>query len=549
MNESRPAPGSALAAAARRLAGGGAVTLARAPEGFDAFIVAELTRALAHEGETRAVALVFVARDSVRAQAFIDALSFAAPEIEALLLPSWDCQPFDRVSPNAAISAERMTALARLARTRGGLERPRILVASVSALTQRVPPLKEVASASFSAAPGNSVRMDELALWLETNGYARASVVRDVGDYAARGGLLDLYPPGAPAPIRLDFFGDTLESIRTFDPETQRSVGLLRALDLVPMSEAQLTTDSIRRFRRGYAAEFGAPTRDDELYAAISEGRRAIGLEHWLPLLYERLDTLFDYVGQAPFVLDTRAEEAATRRIAHVADAYSARRAAYALDPAKADYKPLPYSRLYLDEEEWKERLSASPIARLTPFDAEPGAAHVVDCGGRAGRNFAPERQAENVNVFDAAVSHIGNLRQRGLDVIVAGWTDGSRERLGHVLAEHGLKAQELVSSYQQAKNARAGALPLAVMALEQGFEAPSLAIIGEQDILGDRLVRQAKRRRRAQDVIAEAGALNAGDLVVHIDHGVGRFVGLQTIEAAGAPHDCFEIHYAGGDL
>ena len=165
-------------------------------------------------------------------------------------------------------------------------------------LTQRAPPLAYLASAAFSAAPGNSVRMEDLARWLDANGYARASTVRDVGDYASRGGILDLYPPGAAAPIRLDFFGDTLESIRAFDPETQRSTSQLRSLDLVPMSEARLTTDSIKRFRQGYAAEFGAPAPSDDLYAAVSEGRRAIGIEHWLPLLYERLDTLFDYVGR-----------------------------------------------------------------------------------------------------------------------------------------------------------------------------------------------------------------------------------------------------------
>ena len=232
-----------IAPAIRRLEEGGAVTLARAPEGYDAFIVAELTRALAEDGERRAVTLAFVARDGLRAQAFIDALSFAAPEIEALYLPSWDCQPYDRVSPNAAVSAERMTVLARLAKSRGAVERPRILVASVNALTQRAPPLAYLKSAAFSAAPGNSVRMEDLARWLEANGYARASTVRDVGDYASRGGILDLYPPGAAAPVRLDFFGDTLESIRAFDPETQRSTTQLRSLDLVPMSEARLTTD------------------------------------------------------------------------------------------------------------------------------------------------------------------------------------------------------------------------------------------------------------------------------------------------------------------
>ncbi len=537
-----------LAAAIGRLAQGGAVTLCHAPDGFDAFVLAELARGLARAGEERAAALVFVARDGVRAQNFIDALAFAAPEIEALYLPSWDCQPYDRVSPNAAISAQRMTALARLARTRGAVERPRALVVTVNGLAQRVPPMTFVASAAFSAAPGNSVRMEDLALWLETNGYGRASSVRDVGDYATRGGILDLYPPGAPAPIRLDFFGDTLESIRAFDPESQRSVSPLRALDLVPMSEARLTRESIRRFRQAYAAEFGAPRRGDALYEAVSEGRRAIGLEHWLPLLYESLDSLFDYAAGAPFVLDAHVEDAARQRFQQIADYYGARLAAYEEDPAKADYRPLKPERLYLSEDEFRQRLASAPLARLTPFEASPGAAGVVDCGGRVGRDFAPERLDENVNVFDAAVRHIHALRDKGLRVVVAGWSDGSRERLGHVLAEHGLKSQELVSSYAQAKSAPPGALPLAVIALEHGFESEDLAVVGEQDILGDRLVRQHKRKRRAQDVLAEAAALTAGDLVVHVDHGIGRFVGLATIEAAGAPHDCLEIHYAGGD-
>ncbi len=537
-----------LAAATSRLAQGGEVTLCHVPEGYDGFVVAELARQFARAGEERATALVFIARDSGRAQNFIDALAFAAPEIEALFLPSWDCQPYDRVSPNASVSAQRMTTLARLARSRGALERPRVLVMTANCLTQRVPPRKFVAAAAFSAAPGNTARMDELAAWLESNGYGRASTVRDVGDYATRGGILDLFPPGAPAPIRLDFFGDTLESIRSFDPETQRTVGQLRALDLVPMSEARLTTESIRRFRQGYTAEFGAPRRGDSVYEAVSDGRRAIGLEHWLPLFYDSMDSLFDYAEGAPIVLDARAEEVAHQRFAQVADYYEARRTADQEDPGKADYRPLKPEQLYLTEDEFRQRLGKAPLARLSPFEATPGGANIIDCGARVGRDFAPERQDENVNVFDAAVKHIKALRDSGHRVIVAGWSDGSRERLSHVLAEHGLKSLELVSSYAQAKTARAGALPLAVIAMEHGFEAEDVAIIGEQDILGDRLVRQHKRKRRAHDVLAEAAALTAGDLVVHVDHGIGRFVGLATIEAAGAPHDCLEIHYAGGD-
>ena len=140
-----------------------------------------------------------------------------------------------------------------------------------------------------------------------------------------------------------------------------------------------------------------------------------------------------------------------------IADAYAARRAAYSQDPGKADYKPLPAAKLYLAGDEWKERLEAGPLARLTPFEHPPGAATIVDCGGRIGRNFAPERQTEGANVFDAAVAHVKDLRKDGLTVIVAGWSDGSRERLSHVLAEHGLKSLELVSSFHQARTARAG--------------------------------------------------------------------------------------------
>jgi len=280
----------------------------------------------------------------------------------------------------------------------------------------------------------------------------------------------------------------------------------------------------------------------------VSDGRRAIGVEHWLPLLYEDMGCLFDYAPGAPVVLDAHAEEVARSRLTQITDSYEARLKADQEDPAKADYRPLKPDRLYLSEEEFGRRLGESGLARLAPFEVPPGAANIIDCGGRIGRDFAPERQDENINVFDAAVAHIKALRDRGLKVVVAGWSDGSRERLSSVLAEHGLKSHELVSSYAQAKTVRAGALPLAVIGMEHGFESEDLAIVGEQDVLGDRLVRQQKRKRRAQDVLAEAAALSAGDLVVHVDHGIGRFVGLSTIEAAGAPHDCLEIHYAGGD-
>ncbi len=225
----------------------------------------------------------------------------------------------------------------------------------------------------------------------------RASTVREPGEYAVRGGILDLFPPGMDMPVRFDFFGDALETIKTFDAQTQRSELPMRGLDLVPVAEFQLITETIRRFRTGYVAEFGAATPDDLLYEAVSEGRRYPGMEHWLPLFHVKLETLFDYLPGTPLALEPLGEDAAHERFTQIADYYDARREALK-DGMTPAYKPLPPDRLYLDEEEWKKRLDASALARLTPF-AVPEARDVVDVGARAGHDFGAERAAERQRV------------------------------------------------------------------------------------------------------------------------------------------------------
>jgi transcription-repair coupling factor (superfamily II helicase) len=244
--------------------------------------------------------------------------------------------------------------------------------------------------------------MDSIVAWLEHNGYNRSSTVREPGEYAVRGGILDLFPAGLEQPVRFDFFGDSLESIRTFDAETQRTLLDMRSLDLVPISEFQLITETIRRFRMGYVAAFGAPERDDLLYEAVSEGRRHPGMEHWLPLFSERMDTLFDYLADAPIAIEPQGEDAARERFKQIADYYEARREALEHPGGGAIYKPLPPDRLYLTEDEWARRLEGSALARLTPFAMPEGSTGVVDAGARQGRNFAPERNDSAVNVFEA---------------------------------------------------------------------------------------------------------------------------------------------------
>jgi len=539
---------SALKTALARLEAGDKLLLANAPEGFDAFVVGDLARALAERAEGEAAVFVHVARDVTRSAQFREALRFAAPFVEILDLPGWDCQPYDRVSPSAAIASRRMTALARLARSKSSAQQPRVIATTVDCLLQRVPPRARIAADTFSAAPGNVVEMDLLTQWLATNGFLRSSTVREPGEYAQRGGIVDLFAPSMPAPIRLDFFGNTLESIRAFDPETQRTTGQLRALDLVPMSELQLVSETMRRFRQAYTTRFGGETRGDALYETISEGRRHPGAEHWLPLFYDKLDTLFDYFGNAPLLLDPQVEDAAGERLAQIADYYEARKSAYDVDLARSNYKPLEPRELYLTAEEWRTRLDARAQARFSPFAPAEGEMARLDFSARPGRDFAPERNQPEINVFQAAADHIKALAAQGKSVVVAAWSEGSRERLGHVLAEHGLPLPPLVTGLPGALALGKSAISLAVLGIEHGFETESLAVIGEQDILGDRLVRRRKKHKRTENLLGEIAALSAGDLVVHVDHGIGRFIGLESITAAGAPHDCLEIHYAGGD-
>ena len=526
------------------LQAGQPLTLAQVADGAEGLVLADLARAIAARPDAPAISLAVICRDGQRMAALSRALAFFGPDILTMEFPAWDCLPYDRVSPNASVVAQRMTALSRLARVKGR-DKPSVLLTTVNAALQRVPAREFVATHALSVAPGNVIGMASIMAWLELNGFTRASTVREPGDYAVRGGILDLYPPGMDMPVRFDFFGDALETIRSFDAQTQRSETQLRGLDLVPVAEFQLVTETIRRFRTGYVAEFGAASPDDLLYEAVSEGRRYPGMEHWLPLFHNTLESVFDYLPDTPLALEHLAEDAAHERLTQIADYYDARHEALK-DGVRPPYKPLPPARLYLTETEWKEQLGASALAKLTPF-AVPEASDVLDVGARAGHNFAAERAAPGANVFEAVTQHVLAQQASGKRAAVALWSEGARERMSHVLADHGLHNLTPVGSWPHALSLPKPAVGLAVLGIEFGFETADAAIVSEQDILGDRLVRPRRAMRRADNFIAEATSLAPGDLVVHVDHGIGRFAGLQAITAMGAPHDCLEIHYAEG--
>ena len=518
--------------------------IAGVPEGLDARVLSDITKAAA-SGDQPGLHL-HVVRDDRRLEELAAALAFFAPDLAIIQFPSWDTVPYDRTSPNAEIVSRRLTALGKLAI--GGRKKPTLVLTTVNAILQRVPPRSFIRGAFKSIAPGQRLDPADLVRRLESYGFERSSTVMEPGEYAQRGGIVDLFPPGRVTPLRLDFFGDTLESIKGFDAETQRSQKPVAKFALIPVSEIAFGDAATALFRTRYVELFGGNTSDDPLYESVSSGRRYQGQEHWLPLFHPALETLFDYTIGAGISFDHMADEAVEQRFQQIKEHYEAR-----VDGLEGQrfgappYKPVPPDWMFLDGKAWRDALTARAVSRLTPFD-DPHATNVYAMRGKRGRTFAAERADPDANVFDAVVAHIRRVLDEPRRVILATWTTGSRERLMGLLADHGLKDMYKVENFAEAQALPKGVAALAVLGLEEGFETPDFALIAEQDILGDRLVRQRKRARRAADVLTEATSLSVGDLVVHADHGIGRFFGLQTITALGAPHDCLELHYAGGD-
>ncbi|MDK2774841.1 MAG: transcription-repair coupling factor, partial [Tabrizicola sp.] len=251
------------------------ILMGGAPEGFDARIV---VRELA-----RGQPVVHIARDDKRAEAMRAALAVMAPDVAVLDFPAWDCLPYDRVSPNPEISARRMATLAVLAEAVPG---PFVLLTTLNAATQKVPTREVVRAASFRAEVGSRVDEARLKGFLARMGFTPVSTVAEPGDYALRGGIVDIFPPGPGGPIRLDFFGDVLDGARRFDPETQRTTEKLQSVAFSAVSEVILDEAATARFRQNYRIAFGAAGTDDPLYEAVSAGRKHQGMEHWLPFFH-----------------------------------------------------------------------------------------------------------------------------------------------------------------------------------------------------------------------------------------------------------------------
>ena len=454
--------------------------------------------------------------------------------------PAWDCLPFDRVSPSPHLVGQRIKTLAQCAQTP---PKNAIILTTINAWLQKVPPPAYFKQGQFALAVGARLKLADFTAYAEANAYHRTNTVREVGEYAVRGGIIDVFPTGSVNPIRLDRFGDDIESIKQFDAETQRSTDAITAITLYPVSELPMDAESISRFRQHYIEHFGGQASRDALYQMVSNGTRVGGAEHYLPLFHEGLVHFAAYLQDPLLVLAHEWQSAYTARMEQMRDFYQARLARMEDDDS---IRPLPIDALYLDEKGFEEGLQNFRRITFSTFNQEiSNNAEQIELKTKKGFLFHQDKTKHGGD----AIAHLSTMLATFLPqqtILIAAASTGGRERIASRLTEHDINRP--IHLMENWDDIRRGHINIFIWALASGFVLPDLAVITEQDIYGTRLTRPQGKRKRAEHFLQEVSSLNNGDLVVHSEHGIGRYDGLETLTIAHADHDCLLLTYAGGD-
>jgi transcription-repair coupling factor (superfamily II helicase) len=533
-----------------------------------ALLIAESART--HDG-----LLVAVARDTQRASALEDELRIFAGDLPVLHFPDWETLPYDVFSPHPEIVSQRIATLYRLPNVKRG-----VLVVPVATLMQRIAPRSHIAGSGLVVAKGQKFDLAAEQRRLEASGYRHVPQVAEPGDFAVRGALIDIFPMGAAEPYRIELFDDEVDSIRSFDPETQRSQQPVEKVELLPAREFPLTEQAAKDFRNALRERFPIDVRRCPLYQDMKEGVTPGGIEYYLPLFFQGPQkdardpagdsrtgtaTLFDYLADdALFVLGEGAGEASEAFWTQTAERYDQR--------AHDIERPvLPPAELYLSSEQLREQLNK----RLRVEVVEPGHAHAADTGTQSAPELPLNRKGEEPGT--SLRRFLENYPGR---VLVAADSAGRREALLETLAGAGLKPENVESwpafldrrpsesrdpaTLDAGKSLDSGSrrndgqdLPrfaITIAPLEQGFALtqPALTVLTERELFGER-VRTERRRRRgaARDpdaIIRDLTELSVGSPIVHVDHGVGRYQGLVSMELGGMEGEFLVIEYAKGD-
>ena len=492
---------------------------------------------LAQAARAHDAPLLVIARDNHGAnqlEADLHTLLGGDPALPVVAFPDWETLPYDRFSPHPDIISQRLSALHRLPTLKRGL-----VIVPVQTLLQQLAPRSYVIGGSFDLKVGQRLDLEAEKRRLESAGYRNVPQVMDPGDFAVRGGLLDVFPMGADAPLRVELLDEDIDSIRAFDPESQRSLDKVEAVHMLPGREVPMDEASIARVLATLRERFDVDTRRSALYQDLKSGLAPAGVEYYLPLFFERTATLFDYLpdGSLPVVC-AGAGEAAETFWAQTGERYEQRR-------HDVERPLLPPSALYLSPDLLRERLNDAPRIEVWSADhARIGDAHAL------GDQPLPPLPvaAREAPAGDALKSFLGHYPGR---VLIAADSPGRREALLEVLQAAGLKPP--VVADLPAFLASDARFAIAVAPLEDGFalDDPRIAVLTERQLFPERAGSTRRTRRAGREpeaIIRDLGELTEGAPIVHEDHGVGRYRGLIAMDVGGMPGEFLEIEYAKGD-
>ncbi|MDR1026369.1 MAG: hypothetical protein LBL47_03120, partial [Lactobacillus sp.] len=516
-------------------------TVASVVDGYDAFFLVELLKSTKSD-------ILYIMSDGVSMAQTADILGFISPNTKVLTLPAWDTVPYDRVSPNSAIVAQRVETLSELS-LEPHAKQPRIILATVSSVLQKLPPAKTFLNSIREVSVGKELNFNAFLHYATINGYRRVEQVMEPGEYATRGDIIDIFPVGSEDPLRIDLFGDEVEKIRTFDAISQRTSGELKSYQFKVMGEMILDENSIKTFRANYREAFGAVSNKDEIYEAVSSGQQYMGMESFLPLFYdEPLPNIFNYLPMAEIVVGRNVFEAIKGKIESIFDYYVARQDALKnknnLQEVDA-FRPVKPDTMYLSDKEFSVIIEQKQAIRLTSLSL-PDDDSTINLEVIPARDFSHNKnQLQLYKELDEYLK-TGEPTERGsLGRIITCYSEGSRERLFSLMSEHGIKDLTFADTWKETLAKSKTKTVLTILNLNHGFKSKDLCFISEQDILGEKRNRKKPKKASSKDFIADVSSLAVGELVVHIEHGIGKFLGLENITAGGAPHDCLKILYA----
>ncbi len=486
--------------------------------------------------------------DGISLRQVCDTLAFIAPEIEVLEFPAWDTVPYDRVSPNPTILSKRIDTLAKLV-LENERKRRRLVLTSVGAVLQKLPPKKIFLNTRKAITVGGKLKFDDFLHYVAINGYTRVEQVMESGEYAVRGDIIDIFPSGSEQPLRIDLFDDEVERLRLFEVETQRSTEDIKFYSFDSANEVVLDKNTIKTFRSKYREEFGAAGLKDELYESISEGKKYLGMEHWLPFFYEdALPDLFDYLPASDVILGIDANNALRAKEDTITDHYEARLETLKIkDMSEVDkYRPIAPELMFLSEKEFIKRIHQHQYITFSSL-IMPENEDIINFNAVPQKIFSSLKNINNLTVYEDLANEfkINNTKKK----VVCCYTEGSLDRMVHILEENGFKKLVTPTTWAETEKETAkGKTALVILDLQHGFNSDDYFIVTEQDIWGERKNLRSKKKVSAENLIADISSLNIGEYVVHIEHGIGRFEGLENIITDGVSHDCLKLIYANND-